>query len=204
MTQQLLLPILYLPPISYFHAIAKGGNEIVLDQHEHFPKQTYRTRTSIATANGILDLTVPIIHRRKDHVPMQNIRINYDHQWQRLHWLSLQAAYRRSAYFEYYEDDFAHFYEQKYERLIDFNVELLQVLLKCLKLQKNISLSTSFEDYRNDGTDLRQIIHPKRESIIPIQKEYFQVFGEKNGFLKDMSIVDLLFNQGPQSKNFLI
>ncbi|MFD1770634.1 WbqC family protein [Sphingobacterium suaedae] len=202
MESQLLLPAFYLPPVSYFHVISHCEVPILIEQFEHYPKQSYRTRAKIATANGILDLIVPIEHGRKEHVPVKDIRINYEFDWQRLHWLSLQTAYRSSAYFEYYEDDFAYFYNQKHAFLLDFNLEQLALLMKCLKINREISRTPCYESVQN-GVDYRRLIHPKQPSLWRDPKPYYQVFTEKHGFLPDLSIVDLLFNQGPQSKNFL-
>ncbi|TDS11863.1 WbqC family protein [Sphingobacterium paludis] len=203
MSSHLLLPAFYLPPVSYFHAIKQQGSPVLLlEQHEHYAKQSYRTRAKIATANGILDLIVPIVHGRKEHVPMKDIRINYEHDWQRLHWLSLQTAYRSSPYFEYYEDDFYQFYDRKHDFLFDFNRAQLGLILKCLKMDLAIELTESFAT-QVEYKDIRGAIHPKREKFWPEQPAYYQVFEERHGFLPDLSVVDLLFNQGPQSKSFL-
>lgn len=202
MESLLLLPAFYLPPISYFHTIQQNEQPLVMERYEHYPKQTYRTRTKIATANGVLDLIVPILHGRKDHVRMKDIRINYDFNWQRLHWLSIQTAYRSSAYFEYYEDDFVRFYEQRYDYLFDFNIEQLQLLLKSLKIQRSLIFTETYTP-RVEPLDYRETIHPKKASILKSPKPYYQVFEDKHGFLPDLSVVDLLFNQGPQSKSYL-
>lgn len=202
MESKLLLPAFYLAPVSYFHAINKHDLPILLEKHENFPKQTYRTRTNIATANGVLSLLVPIVHGRKEHAPMKDVRISYDHDWQRLHWLSLQAAYRSSAYFEYYEDDFASFYNRKHNFLFDYNVEQLSLMLKCFKLNRSLEFRDSYHNGL-DVLDFRNSIHPKKVSIWVDQKPYYQVFEDKNGFIPNMSAVDLLFNQGPQSKTYL-
>jgi len=203
MSSHLLLPAFYLPPVSYFHAIKQhNGAVLLLEQYEHYAKQSYRTRAKISTANGVLDLIVPIVHGRKEHVPMKDVRINYEHDWQRLHWLSLQTAYRSSPYFEYYEDDFYQFYERKHAFLFDFNRSQLALILKCLKLDRSIQATESFETFACH-TDLRVSIHPKRDKFWPEQPAYYQVFEERHGFIQDLSIVDLLFNQGPQSKSFL-
>lgn len=202
MESQLLLPALYLPPVSYFHVIHRNDSPIVLDQHEHFPKQTYRTRTTIGTANGRLDLIVPIVHGRRERRAMKDTLINYEFDWQRLHWLSLQTAYRSSAYFEFYEDDFAHFYEKKFEYLMDFNVQQLELVLKCLKINRVVSLSESFHAMQAEN-EYRTAIHPKKSSVWENHTPYYQVFESMNGFIPDLSIIDLLFNQGPQSKSYL-
>lgn len=202
MESQLLLPAFYLPPVSYFQVIQQSDQPLLIERFEHFPKQTYRTRAKIATANGVLNLIVPIIHGRKDHVPMKDTRINHDFNWQRLHWLSIQTAYRSSAYFEFYEDDFIRFYEQKHDFLFDFNLEQLQLILKCLKINRSLELTDAYSS-RVEPVDYREVIHPKKPFLEQEPKPYYQVFEDKHGFLPDLSIVDLLFNQGPQSRNYL-
>ncbi|ERJ58071.1 WbqC family protein [Sphingobacterium paucimobilis] len=202
MSIPVLLSANYLPPVSYFHAISQHADSILLDQHEHFPKQTYRSRTHIATANGILDLMIPIQHGRKEHVAMKEVKISYDHDWQRLHWASIQTAYRSSAYFEYYEDEFAPFYERQFEYLFDFNREQLELMLRLLKIQREIQCTDRYvKNY--EGLDFRTSIHPKKTSVYTNPKVYYQVFEEKTGFQPNVSIIDLLFNQGPQSKMYL-
>ena len=203
MANSIILSASYLPPVSYFHAALKNEGPIVLDNAEHFPKQTYRNRVSIATANGVLDLTIPITHGRKERIPMKDVKISYDHEWQRLHWLSIQTAYRSSAYFEYYEDDFRPFYEQKFDYLFDYNLKQLELVLKVFKSKKEIRFTDSFAKEYPEDLDFRNLIHPKKESVYKNQKPYYQVFEERTGFLPDVSVLDLIFNQGPQSKNFL-
>lgn len=134
---------------------------------------------------------------------MKDIKINYDHDWQRLHWLSIQTAYRSSAYFEYYEDAFAPFYEKRHIHLLDFNIEQLQLVLHILKLQREITKTESYERDSAGILDFRQSIHPKKPSVNLNPKAYYQVFDERHGFQPDLSIIDLLFNQGSQSKMFL-
>lgn len=202
MNSHLLLPALYLPPVSYFHVIHKHDMPVMIEKFENFPKQTYRTRTSIGTANGPLDLMLPIVHSKQERRKMHETRLSYEFDWQRLHWLSLQTAYRSSAYFEYYEHDFAHFYEKKHEFLLDFNVEQLALILKCLKISRDISYTEAFTAMAEEN-EYRLLIHPKRESLYTDPKPYYQVFEERTGFVPELSIVDLLFNQGPQSKHYL-
>lgn len=203
MSIPVLLSANYLPPVSYFHAIAQNPVDILLDQHEHFPKQTYRSRTQIATANGILNLIIPIEHGRKEHVKMKEVKINYDHDWQRLHWASIQTAYRSSAYFEFYEDAFLPFYQNKFNYLFDFNLEQLELVLKLLKIQREITRTESYSNDHPEALDFRKSIHPKKTSVYAAPKEYYQVFEERTGFQPNVSIIDLLFNQGPQSRMFL-
>jgi len=198
-----LLPMFYLPPVEYFSQLNKYKPELWIEKEEHFPKQTYRNRAHIYSPDGLLALVVPVVKGSKVHTKVKDVKISYDFRWQRLHWMSLQACYRRSAYFEYYEDDFAVFYEQQYDYLFDYNQQLLQLILKCLKFNVQLQYTESFEpSYPADVADFRNTIHPKKEAAYE-QKQYFQVFEERKGFLKNLSIVDLLFNQGPQSVNYL-
>jgi len=197
-----VLPLFYLPPIEYFVQLNKFKPDFVIEREEHFPKQTYRNRANIYSPDGLLTLVVPVVKGSKLHTPVKDVKISYDFKWQRLHWLSLQACYRRSAYFEYYEDDLLPFYEEKETFLFDYNEKLLALLLKFLKINTLINYTESYEAEYPALTDLRSSIHPKKEPNSN-QKSYFQVFEERNGFLKNLSIVDLLFNQGPQSINYL-
>jgi hypothetical protein len=195
-----IFPLFYLPPVSYFTLLKENNFDFVLEKSEHFPKQTYRNRATIASPNGSLDLVLPVLKGSKIHTPYEDVKISYDARWQRLHWLSLQTCYRSSAYFEFYEDGLAPFYEKKYDYLFDYNSELLAWVFKQLKLDANLSHTTSYEadvelDYRNAMS---------KKDVPNIQtKPYFQVFSDRNDFIPNLSILDLLFNQGPQSKNYL-
>jgi hypothetical protein len=145
---------------------------------------------------------VPVIKGSKVHTPVKDVKISYDFRWQRLHWMSLQGCYRRSAYFEYYEDELAPFYERKETFLFDYNDRLLQLILKLLKIKATVNYTETYEPEYPALTDFRHSINSKKESIFQ-QKPYFQVFEERHGFMKNLSIIDLLFNQGPQSINYL-
>lgn len=201
----LLLPTCYLPPASYFAVMMKNqALDVLIEQHEHFPKQTYRSRTSILGANGQLDLYIPVKKGKDHHTKMKDVQISYNAEWQRLHWLSIQTAYRSSAYFEYYEDDFAPFYEQKtYPFLLDYNIELTQLLLKLLRIEKVLGLTAAYHKEAEGIHDLRTLIHPKKPVVAPI-KPYRQVFSDRHDFIPNLSIVDLLFNHGPQSAAYLL
>ncbi|MVZ61569.1 hypothetical protein GQF63_06005 [Sphingobacterium humi] len=202
MSVSLLLPACYLPNVSYFHAIKQHEGPILIEQFENYPKQTFRTRAQIATANGILDLIVPIVHGRKERVAIKEIKINYDHPWQRLHWLSLQTAYRSSAYFEYYEEDFRRFFTQRFDFLLDYNVQQVTLLLKLLKLPRELSLTDSYQELPATELDLRKAMSPRQAPLLQNPQPYYQLFEEKQGFLPNLSVVDLLFSQGPQAKQY--
>lgn len=197
-----VLPLFYLPPVSYFTQLNKHKPDVWIEREEHFPKQTYRNRANIYSPDGVLTLVVPVIKGSKNHTKIKDVRISYDFNWQRLHWMSLQACYRRSAYFEFYEDDFTPFYEQRFEYLFDYNQQLLELILKLLKIKTELKFTESYEAQYPGVNDLRESIHPKRE-VVGTNKPYFQVFEERKGFMPDLSIVDLLFNQGPQAQLYI-
>jgi WbqC-like protein family len=196
-----VLPLFYLPPVDYFSKLNSYNPDFLIEKYEHFPKQTYRNRANIYSPDGILTLVVPVVKGSKVHTPIKDVKISYDFNWQRLHWMSLQSCYRRSAYFEYYEDDFAPFYEIKEAFLFDYNEKMLQILLKLLKIKASINYTETYEAEYPILIDLRDNFSSKRPSQFQ-QKPYFQVFEERHGFMRHLSIVDLLFNQGPQSINY--
>lgn len=197
-----IFPLFYLPPIEFFSRLIQSRDQVLIEKFEHFPKQTYRNRAIIHSPNGKLDLIVPVIKGSNQHTEMKDVRISYEFNWQRQHIMSLQTSYRNSAYFEFYEDSFMPFYEKKWEFLFDYNEEILQLLLRLLKL--DIPYSYSDEYYRSTeyAIDFRESIHPKKNTGDNL-KPYFQVFEERNGFFPNLSIVDLLFNQGPQSTKYI-
>lgn len=197
-----VLPMCYLPPVEYFVELNKYKPNILIEREEHFPKQTYRNRANIYSPDGVLPLTVPVMKGSKNHTKIKDVKISYEFKWQRLHWMSLQACYRRSAYFEYYEDELVPFYEDKHQFLFDYNQQYLQLLLKLLKIKTTISYTETYEATYPALTDLREVISPKKPPVF-VQKPYFQVFEENHGFIQNLSIVDLLFNQGPQALNYL-
>ena len=197
-----VFPMFYLPPVEYVVQLNAYKPDVLVDREEHFPKQTYRNRAHIYSPDGVLALTVPVVKGSKTHTKVKDVKISYDFNWQRLHWLSLEACYRSSAYFEYYEDDLAPFYQNKYPYLFDYNEQLLQFILKSIKLKIAFKYTESYESIYPSHADFRSSINPKKEAAI-IQKPYFQVFEERKGFQKNLSIVDLLFNQGPQAIDYL-
>ena len=197
-----VLPLFYLPPVEYFTELNIYNPDFVIEKHEHFPKQTYRNRANIYSPDGMLTLVVPVVKGSKVHTPVKDVKISYDFRWQRLHWMSLQNCYRRSAYFEYYEDEFALFYEVKEQFLFDMNEKLLHLLLNLLKIKAELKFTNDYEGEYMNLKDLRNGFSSKKGSEYPA-KPYYQLFEERHGFMKNLSIVDLLFNQGPQSINYL-
>lgn len=195
-----ILPLFYLPPVSYFTLLKQLSPSFLIEKQEHFPKQTYRNRASIYSPNGKLDLIVPVIKGSKVHTLLKDVKISYDFNWQRSQWMGLQSCYRNSAYFEFYEDELAPFYHQKFDYLFDYNTQLLTWVLQKLKLPDTLQFTTEYLDNVVPEMDFRNYMNPKKINEIAPNKTYYQVFEDKHQFIPNLSIADLLFNQGPQAK----
>jgi hypothetical protein len=201
MNETAILSTAYLGPIQYYQKLMNYP-ACIIDNHEHFIKQTYRSRCEIYSPNGVLTLSIPLEKRNKRQ-PVKDVRISYEYNWQTLHWRSLESSYRRSPFFEYYEDDLRPFYEnKKFDFLIDLNESLQQEILALLKLKPNYRFSTEYKSEYDNADDFRNIISPKESkdsdpSFSP--KIYSQVFETRHGFLPNLSIVDVLFNQGSRA-----
>ena len=193
-----LLPVFYLPPVSWFAEFLAAG-EVVLEQHENFPKQTYRNRANIYGANGKLSLIIPISHG--GNRALKDTKVCNRENWQSLHWKSIKTAYQSSPYFEFYEDKFLKIFENGEKSLMNFNLKALQIILGILKTEKAYSLN---QEYIAEPTELnfREKFSAKKLQKFDVA-EYYQVFSDKFGFLPDLSIADLLFNLGPESLNYI-
>lgn len=193
----------YLAPIQYYTKFLKYDN-IYIEQYDNYVKQTYRNRCVIAAADGPLSLTIPTEKGDSPKLQVKDVRISDHGNWRHVHWNALVAAYRNSPFFEYYQDDFATFYENKYEFLLDFNLELNRVICELVDIQPNIVKTTSYkESFDVEEYDYREIIHPKHDFKAFdrdfVSFPYYQVFKDKYGFIPNLSIVDLLFNMGPET-----
>ena len=191
-----LIPTTYFGNIEYFSKLLQA-DEIHIENHEHFIKQTYRNRCEIYGANGKLDLIVPIKRGRPERMMMNKAEIDNTSNWQKLHWRSIESGYRRSPFFEYYENRFQPFFEKKYDLLIDLNLEIIQFILKLLKENKNIQFTSEYEKSYPNIIDYRSSFMPKLREKFKHDK-YVQVFENKFGFYTNLSILDLLFNCGPE------
>lgn len=197
--KNVLLPVFYLPPISWFSVFLDAENEIVFEQYENFPKQTYRNRASIYGANGKLSLIIPIIHNGKRE--LKDIEISYSEDWRKLHWKSIKTAYQSSPYFEFYEDKFRSLFNLKEKYLLDFNIKGLEMIQKILKTEKAHSLNKEY--IKNpDEVNFRDRFSAKLPSEFEME-EYYQTFSDRSGFLNDLSILDLICNKGPESLTYI-
>lgn len=201
-----LLSITYLGPVQYFTKFLLHPVRII-ERYDHYIKQTYRNRCNIMGANGILPLSIPVLKGQAHKTYVRDIRIDYNKKWQKLHWRSMESAYRHSPFFEFYTDELYPFYEKRFEFLIDFNAALLELVLQSLEIENTLNYSREFIDAGIvDYADYRETIHPKRDLssdplFVPLT--YRQVFVERLGFKANLSIIDLLFNEGPNARSVL-
>ncbi len=191
----------YFPNIAHFVAMVKAKH-VVFEMDDNFVKQTYRNRAYIYGANGKLALHIPVIHSQKNRQKYRDVKIFNDENWQSLHWKSLLSAYRTSPFFEYYEDELQPLFHKKAEYILDFNMTCFEVICDCLQLELNSSKTETFEKTVEDKSDLRYLVHAKKERPQPFET-YMQVFSNKHGFIPNLSILDLLFNEGPNTLNYL-
>jgi hypothetical protein len=200
--QKIIVGTQYFGNIEFFTYLNRA-DEVLIEVNDHFEKQTLRNRTTILGANGPLHLIVPLL-RRGQRIATKDVKIENEHLWQRLHWRSLESAYRRSAYFEYYEHHLEPFFTQEYTSLLELNTAIFIKLCALLNIEKPITYTQSYEKSHLVYTDLRRIGNPKNNQEIQYpEKPYIQVFEDRNGFVANASILDLLFSEGPRSKDFL-
>ena len=192
----------YLAPISYYAQLVQSET-VSIDLDEPYRKQTLRNRCWIASPNGPLALTIPVVKFVPYHTPMHDIRISDHGNWRHLHWNALKSSYGRTPFFEFYEDDFAPFYERKWEFLADYNQALQELVLGELGVESG-AWSVEGEESNRTAESLR-LANPRNVSdlMINILPPYYQLFSDRNGFMADLSIVDLLFNLGPESILYL-
>lgn len=199
----ILLPSAYLAPIQYYSKLLLCAPDTAyIEGNDNYAKQTYRNRCVIADANGPLALTIPTEKAAEGKCLMRDIRISDHGNWRHQHWNALEAAYRHTPFFLYYEDDFRPFYEKKIEFLYDFNLQLTELVCSLIGLGVRLKTTEGYRHNPDEMADFRHVITPKvswEEDKDFHPADYYQVFKEKHGFIPNLSIVDLLFNMGPES-----
>ncbi|TRX39177.1 WbqC family protein [Flavobacterium restrictum] len=192
----------YFPSISHFVAIVQA-EELTFEVEDNFQKQTNRNRTYIYSPNGIQLLNIPIKHSNKSHQKTKDIQIETDFDWQKQHFKSLEAAYRSSPFFEFFEDDIRPFFEKEHRFLLDLNWESLALIEKCLRQKIAYQTTTEYFQTIDDSQikDCRALINGKKDTNS--FETYTQVFDDKHGFLNNLSVLDLIFNEGKFAMDYL-
>ncbi len=212
MVRTALLQTTCFGPVQWYQKLYRYDRTLI-EQHDSYQKQTYRNRYVIATANGLQTLTVPV-EQQTDGREVKDLRVSDHNQWRRVHWNALQSAYSESPFFEYYADDLRPLYEQRIDRLVDFNEEARQTVCRLLDIQPSVAYTSSYEAADTPASvssdhevldDFRGVIHAKHPlpdaDFQP--RRYWQVFEQRHGFQPNLSILDLLFCTGPEAVNYL-
>jgi hypothetical protein len=185
----ILLPTAYLPPITYLveclHSV-----RVSIEAFETYKKQTCRNHCEIYGPNGRQKLSVPVIKVNGNHTLTKDIRISYCQDWQKIHWRSIETAYNNSPFFLYYREHLEPFYIKKFDFLLDFNTGLLEVIFLIFRIEKEINFTDHFEKLSADHNTF-------------LFQHYTQVFENRSGFLPDLSIIDLIFNLGPDAAEYI-
>lgn len=192
---------LYFGPVYQYKKILEA-KEVVFEVQDNYQKQTYRTRQHIYGANGFLSLNIPIIHGKGVRQKTKEVRIENKFPWQKNHFKSLENAYRSSPYFEFYEDDLSKLYSKEYTFLIDFLFDSIDFIWAHLPLEKPYQKTKEFQLEYPENVDMRHLANAKDKSTYQVPS-YIQVFENKHGFIPNLSILDLLFNEGPNAANLL-
>lgn len=200
MSEKLVIEPHYLPCIDYF-SLLQNAEEVKLDIHAHYERQTYRNRCHILTAHGVQVLTIPVSKEQSGKVSLKDIKIDHSQKWRKLHQKAITTAYNNAPFFEYYYYLFEPIYRKEFTFLIDFNVELLTLCLKILRIKPIITFSTEYVDKYEGVSDHRNQILAK--NYVPnCNIAYKQIFGEV--FVNNLSIIDLIFCCGNKSQNILV
>lgn len=200
-----LLSTAFIPPVEYFALIARGP--VRMEACENYQKQSYRNRCRFLSAGGVESISVPVVHENGTfNLPIRDIKVDYKTPWTRRVERALDSAYRSAAYYDYFRDGLFGILDSRPQRLWDLNMDIIRYFAGALELDADIVLTSSYEPLGGPD-DYREVIHPKRPDTIledlGIRKPYFQVFGGKYGFCPDLSIMDLVFNEGPDGAALL-
>lgn len=203
MTEEAMLISAFIPfPNIYWWAKAAQYGTVCFDGYEHFQKMSYRNRYYISGSNGLITLSIPLVEGREQRTAMKDVLISNKDKWQVQHWRTLTSVYKRSPYFDFYEHDLERLYTIKFEKLADFNLASIQWLKQQLKLDFKEIITDSFEKEAADE-DMRWIMKPGVERTKTDAVAYYQVFADRTGFLPNLSLLDLLFSEGPRTLQWL-
>jgi len=196
----ILIESQYFPPISTF-ALLKNANRVVIDAHSYFEKGTYRNRCHILGANGKQRLSVPLVKGKHQKTPMSDVLISFDENWKKHHWQSFVTAYSRSPFFMFYADELKELFFKPYSHLLHLNQHMLLWLIDQLNLSIAVDTTTAYVEQSEANFDYRNVIHPQKKKmrLNVNHKAYEQVFADKHEFQPNLSILDLLFTQGPNA-----
>ncbi len=200
MSGRILISTAYLPPLDYFYLVTNAG-EIVLEANENYIKQTYRNRCYILSSHGVHLLSVPVYEGSRHKVQIKDVRIDYSKRWQQVHKRALVSSYRCSPYFDFFYEPIEKIISRNYEFLWDLNLELMNSLIKMMKLRKKLKFSEEFAPVSDEPHDFRYRLEPGKKLFE--YKPYLQVFSPATGFVPNLSIIDLIFNQGPDAESYL-
>jgi len=196
----ILLHPTYFPNISHFVGIA-NAQTLLFEVEDNYQKQTFRNRTVIYAANGKLNLTIPVIFTQKNRQKFKDVKIANNDDWQSQHWKSLQSAYRTSPFFEFYEDELQPLFAKKESFLSDFNFKCMETIFECLQMDATFTKTESYNKTAEAKIDLRRLVNTKQKQ--QQFNNYTQVFNNKHGFINNLSILDLLFNEGTNALQYL-
>jgi len=192
----------YFSPIYQFQKLV-SADEVFFEVHDNYQKQSYRTRLKIYTPNGLQSLVVPIKHQKGVRLLTKDVEIEYAYDWQKKHLKSIQNSYRSSPYFEYYEDDIMPIFQKKEKYLLDFLLKTQELSFEMLQLDIDYQKTKEHLPEYPKGKDFRFLENPKLKEDFPVKK-YTQVFEIKHGYIPNLSILDLLFNEGPNAISLLM
>jgi hypothetical protein len=202
-----LLSTAYWPNLHYFYYLL-NADTLSIERFENYHKQSFRNRTQILTANGKLDLSIPVKKLNTKEI-IKDIELSYQENWQNNHWRAITSAYKNSPYFDFFEEEIKQLYTTPFKFLMEYNLEQLKLILKILKVKKEITFTSDFEKEPINFLDLRNSIHPKIEFTSDtrvsqkLSVPYYQTFESKFPFHPNLSILDLLFNKGLETIDYL-
>ncbi len=199
----ILFSTAYFPPIEYYSKLIKL-DFLYIEAYENYIKQTYRNRCIILSANGKQSLTIPVIKEKKNKTHTKDIKIDYSTNWQKIHFKSIESAYRSSPFYEFFIPEIKPFFENEYKFLFDFNNKIIETINDFIEIETKIRLTTNFIPInKNTKKDFRFSINPKQKNNNFINSPYTQVFSEKFDFQTNLSILDLIFNKGSETYDYL-